>query len=294
MQNIGVIGASGFIGKHLVEKLIQSGYHVIGFSRTHHSQKNLASLTWRNTDELDFSHLHALVNLAGESVDRLWTQSNKKKFYQSRVTLTEQIKLQLPTFPNLHTWINASAVGFYGDGADIPLNESSPKGTGYLADLCQEWENAVAIHENSTTRKIIVRVGIVLGKGGSAWGKIHRLFSLGLGGKLGSGKQYMPWIHIDDMTSALMHCLENPTMNGIVNATAPCPITNQDFTHALAKALNRPAFFHAPAFLIRVALGEMGSFILGGARVTPSSLSHHGFTFKNETIDHALRSIIAP
>ena len=288
--SIGVIGVTGFVGQYLARSLAQRGYRVVGYSRSNGGDcEGVAE--WRSSQGLDLSGLHGLVNLAGERIDQRWTESNRVKFAESRVGITKQIVANVAAMePALRpkVWINASAVGYYGDRQDAVLAESAPPGTGYLAELCMAWEAATAGAHELGVRCVMVRIGMVIGRGGMAWDRLKRVFSLGGGARLGSGQQWMPWIHVEDLVAAMIFSIEKQTLIGAVNGTAPQPERNVDFTRKLAAALKRPAFFVAPGFALRLVFGEFGDFLLGGQRCMPKAWMDAGFVFRYPTLEDAL------
>lgn len=296
MENasIGVIGVTGFVGRYLARSLAQKGYRVVGFSR---AGKGVCEgvAEWRSSQDLDFSGLHGLVNLAGERIDQRWTEANRVKFAESRVCITQQIVKQLSAMEvgqRPKVWINASAVGFYGDRGDELLPESSTAGAGYLADLCVDWEKATAGVDQLGVRCVMVRIGMVLGRGGMAWDRLKRVFSLGGGARLGSGRQWMPWIHVEDLVAGIIFSIETQTLSGSVNGVAPHSERNADFTKKLASALRRPAIFVAPGFVLRLVFGEFGDFLLGGQRCVPHAWIHAGMSFRYPRLEDALTDLV--
>ena len=292
-KRIGVIGVTGFVGRYLAAALQSRGDVVVGFSRS--GAGDVAGVSeWRSSGPWDLSGLDGLINLAGERVDQRWTAANREKFEQSRVGLTRQIveTLQGMTFSERPpVWVNASAVGFYGDRQDEIVDERSPAGTGYLAQLCVDWEAATEGVSALGVRCVMVRIGVVLGRGGMAWDRLRRVFSLGGGARLGSGQQWMPWIHIDDLVAGLIFSFDNQTIVGAVNGVAPAPETNRDFTKKLASALHRPAPWVAPGFVLRLILGEFGEVLLGGQRAIPRVWQEAGFQFAYPTLEQAFAEL---
>ena len=292
-MRIGVIGASGFIGKAFCQLALSKGHKVVGYSRR--SRKS-AEIEWRVFDNApDLSNLDVIVNYAGESVAQRWSEAKKKEFYNSRVGVTEAIVNQLQTMPvdsRPTTLINASAVGYYGDCGNKKLTEESPVGTGYLADLCKQWEAAALEAESLGVRVVIGRIGIVLGDGGEAWEKMKTAFSFGIGGNLGSGQQWMPWVHVDDIAGATLHSVETTELSGAVNFVSPDPQKNADFTKALGKALSRPTLIPAPAFALRLAFGEFGKHLLDSYRVYPEVLESTGYEFKYVKLNNCLNNML--
>lgn len=187
--------------------------------------------------------------------------------------------------------VNASAVGIYGDGGDAVLDDSARRGAGYLAGLCSDWEDAAKDAESLGVRVVRMRTGVVLGHGGGAFDKLRSIFKLGIGGPLGSGQQWMPWIHLDDLRAAIVHCVFADSLDGPVNGTAPNPERNVDFTRKLANALHRPAFLAVPGFALKLVLGEFASALLEGQRAVPEALLADGFQFRFPTLESALADL---
>lgn len=293
-KSIGIVGVTGFVGRYLARALAARGYRVVGFSRASGGDCDVVQ-EWRKSGEWDFSGLYGVVNLAGERIDQRWTEANRKKFADSRIGLTGEIGAAIRAMPELQrlkVWVNASAVGFYGDSGDVELDENSARGEGYLADLCVGWEQALKDADVEGVRTVIVRVGVVLGSGGMAWDRLRRIFSLGLGGRLASGRQWMPWIHIVDLAEAMIFCLEHEQLSGIVNGVSPEPLSNKQLTQQLAAALNRPAIFAVPGWALRLLLGEFGTFLTGGQRVYPRALQSGGYEFRHATLKSALKELL--
>ncbi len=290
-RTVAVIGASGFIGKALIQLMLEESYRVVAYSRQPQSHLANDRLTWRALGDWQWQGIDVIVNLAGERIDQQWTVQKKREFEESRVGLTEQIAeslKQLEHSPQL--WINASAVGYYGDRGDELLNEISAPGHGYLADLCERWERATNA-EALACRVVTVRIGMVLGRGGAAWEKLLRVFRWGLGARLGSGRQWMPWIHVDDLTRAMLWVMTHDHMRGPVNLVAPQPEQNREFTRVLAKHLRRPAPWIAPSWVIKTLFGGFGEFLLGGTRVEPQRLMESGFVFHYPHLSSALQQL---
>jgi len=292
-MRIGVIGASGFIGRVFCQLAVSEGHQVVAFSRR--SKPDSAGMTWRVFNEApDMSGLDAVVNYAGESVAQRWSESKKKEFYTSRVGVTQKILAQIKALPEEERpslLVNSSAVGYYGDCGDRELDESSPLGSGYLAQLCADWEAAAMEGRALGLRVVVGRIGIVLGEGGAAWQKMRTAFLMGAGGPLGSGTHWMPWVHVGDVAGATLFAIENSRLEGAVNFVSPDPRTNRDFTKALAKSLNRPAFLPAPAFALQLVFGEFGKHLLDSYRVVPKVLKSENYPFKYEVLEKCLNAM---
>ena len=294
IQRTAIIGVTGFVGHGLPTLLAEMGVATTGISRS--GKGALPGIDhWQTPDTLDFSGHQAVINLAGEPIDRRWTEKNRRLFRESRVGLTSRVVAaiaKLPADARPKVLINASAVGIYGDRGDEILTDTTRRGTGYLADLCHDWENAAQDAESLGVRVIRLRTGIVLGKNGAAFEKLLAVFKLGIGGRLGSGTQWMPWIHLADHRAAILHALLSETLAGPLNLTAPHPERNRDFTRKLAAALHRPAILPSPAFALRLMLGEFSSALLASQRALPAALEADGFHFRFPTLEQALADLV--
>lgn len=291
-RSIGIIGASGFIGGALAREAARRGWRVVGFSRRAREPGDGVA-EWRRSEPApDCRGLAAMVNLAGESVAQRWTESKKRELEESRIGVTRTLVgiLQgLGEAERPRVLVNGSAVGYYGDRGDRELDESAEAGEGYLAGLCRAWEEAA--EEAAGIRVVRWRTGVVLGPGGEAWQRMRRVFALGLGGRFGDGSQWMPWIHLDDLVGGMLHAIDHE-LAGPVNATAPNPVTNREFTRTLAGALGRPAFLHAPGFALKLALGGFGGALLDSQRAVPAKLLLSGYSFRFPTLGKALEDLL--
>ncbi len=294
IQRTAIIGVTGFVGHGLPALLAENGVATTGVSRS--GKGELPGIDrWQTTESLDFAGHQAVINLAGEPIDRRWNEKNRRLFRESRVGLTSRIVAaiaRLPADERPQVLVNASAVGIYGDRGDEILTDTSRKGSGYLAELCSDWEHAAQDAESLGVRVIRLRTGIVLGKDGAAFEKLLSVFKLGIGGRLGPGTQWMPWIHLADHRAAIVHALLAETLSGPLNFTAPRPERNRDFTRKLAAALHRPAILPSPAFALRLALGEFSSVLLASQRALPAALERDGFQFRFPTLEQALADLI--
>lgn len=296
-MNILITGASGLVGSALIPALTTRRHRTLALVRR--TPKTGDEILWNpaegtiDTERLE--NIDAVVHLAGENIAAgRWTQAQKDRIRSSRV---EGTRLLSETLANLKTppatFVTASAIGYYGDRDDAPLTEDSPPGTGFLPDVSIAWETAAKPAEQAGIRTIYVRIGIVLTPKGGALGKMLLPFKLGLGGVVGSGAQYMSWIALDDLIAVFVHTLENSALSGPVNATAPHPVTNLEFTKTLGRVLGRPTIFPLPAFAARLALGEMAdALLLSGARVLPARLQDAGFSFAHPHLEGALRHLL--
>jgi uncharacterized protein len=240
----------------------------------------------------------AVVNLAGENIfARRWNPEFKVVLFDSRILTTRHVVQALAAKPKrpdgtAKLLVNASAIGFYGYHADEQLNEESPGGNDFMASMCVEWERAARSIESAGVRCVLVRIGVVLDKEGGALKELIMPFKFGLGGPVGSGKQYLSWIHHEDMTGILQFALDNPAVVGPINATAPNPVTNKAFGKALGAALHRPAFVWTPAMMLKLGLGGVVEIIAQGQRVLPKKAMTLGYPFKFPTIEVALTNIV--
>ena len=289
-MRIGITGATGFIASHLIPRLRESGHNCVAFSRD-------ASKTVEGCEETrvlggtkppDLAELDALINLAGESIQGRWTAAKKRRIRQSRIDVTRALIAALPQ-SNVRVLVSTSATGYYGDRGNERLSETAVRGHGFLADVCQEWEHAAKTAEKHEVRVAIPRIGFVIADDGGALETIRPIFRLGLGGKLGSGKQWMPWVHVDDVCGIFLHLLENEKLTGAFNAAAPNSATNAEFTKALAGSLNRPALLPVPAFALRLALGELSSLALDSTRAIPERTAASGYSFRHPNLGEAIR-----
>lgn len=292
-MKIGVTGATGFIGSRVGDFVLERGHSLVVFSRRAASLKSDRAeiRPIPETGLPDLSGLDAIVNLAGESIFGLWTAGKKQRVLQSRVSLTRRL-VEAMEKDKPAVLINASAVGYYGDTGETLADESSPAGSGFLSEVCQAWEAEAVAAEKFGVRVARVRFGMVLGKGGAL--KIVRpLFRLGLGGNLGDGRQWMSSIHVDDAAGLILWALENSGVDGPLNAVMPEPFRNETFTRELARAVHRPAFLPAPAFVLRLALGEMSHMLLDNSRVVPARPTSLGYKFRFPDLPAALRNAIS-
>ena len=296
-MKVAISGASGLIGDALRKSFEANGVEVLAVSR----RKNLPALqtiTWDiETDRFDASALEgvdAVVHLAGEPVAQRWSNTTKKTIRQSRVQGTKLLVEGLKSLSKRpKVIVSASAVGFYGDRGDQELDELSAPGTGFLPNMCQEWERETMKALGLGIRAVVVRTGIALSTRGGALAKMLLPFRLGLGGPVGGGRQWMPWIHIDDVVAAYRYVISNQDIVGAVNATAPNPVTNGDFSRALGRALSRPAVLPAPGFALKLLFGQMAEIVLEGQRVVPKKLQESGFEFRHRNIEEALRNVLS-
>ena len=294
-----VTGASGFVGKRVVKELLSNGHEVVVLTRSiAKAAVNLGSkckyFTWDTSAKPPleaFDGVSAVINLMGEGIaDKRWDEDQKKKIYDSRILGTrfviEAIK-ELKVKPKV--FVSASAVGIYGNRGSEELTEESSIANDFLATVCKDWEAEANKAKELGLRVAIVRTGVVLGKNGGALQKMLPIFKLGAGGPVGDGKQYMSWIHVDDLARMYVEAAVNGTLSGVLNGTAPNPATSKDFAKTLGKELNRPAFAPAPAFALKMVFGEMSQVLLDGQKVLPTKFKGAKFRFLYPTLEMALR-----
>lgn len=294
-MNIGISGVSGFIGSRIAELAAQRGHTVIGFSRSaprpipHCKETRLFSLD----QKINLEGCDAIIHLAGENVFRLWTQKKKQRILESRQAGTRHLinTINASTTPP-KVLVSGSAIGFYGDTGEQETDEDSPGGHGFLAEVTQVWEAEALRASERGVRTVLLRTAVVLGRNGGALGAMLPVFRLGAGGRLGSGRQWMSWIHLDDIAAMALFGVETAEVQGPLNASSPAPVRNTDFTHALAGALHRPAFMHVPAFALRTVLGQFSEELLGSKRVIPKKAIAAGFNFKFPNLSAALADIL--
>lgn len=296
-------GGTGFIGRALLKRLVEEKHRVILLTRRPALVKYLArdlvevelwdgktSGPWANRIE----EVDGVVNLAGESIGaKRWTSTRKQLIVMSRIEPTKAIVTAIAIAKKkLSVLVNSSAVGYYGSVESGDVIESHPRGNDFLADLCERWEQEARAAENLGLRVVMFRNGIVLEKDGGALEKFLLPFKLFVGGPLGSGEQWLPWVHRDDAVDAIIFALQNPSLSGPVNLAAPDTATMKEFCSALGRAMGRPSWAPVPAFLLRAILGEMAGMVLTGQRVVPKKLVEAGFKFRYPKLDEALRAVL--
>ncbi len=292
-HTVALSGSSGLIGSALAAYLNSGGHHVKRLVRGTSEEPD--AIRWNPaTGESDWTGIDAVVHLAGESVAARWTPAKKARIRDSRVIATGRLARSLARAARPPgVLVCASAIGFYGNRGDEELDEDSSAGTGFLAEVAQEWERAAQPAVEAGIRVVHVRFGVVLSPRGGALGQIVTPFSLAMGGPISSGRQYWSWISIDDAIGAIEHCLMTPSLAGPVNLVAPRPVTNREFTATLARVLHRPALIPVPARAIRLALGEMADeMLLASARVLPRRLERSGYPFRHPDLETALRHLL--
>ncbi len=295
-SRVAVAGASGLIGSALVRSLRADGHEVVRLVRR--APRAHDEVRWeperRRVDAAGLAGCAAVVNLAGAGVaSRRWTDAYKATIRRSRVLGTETLAEALATLDEPpRVFVNGSAIGFYGDTGDRAVDESAPPGEGFLPSVCVAWEGAAAPAREAGIRTVFARTGLVVARGGGAWGPLFPLFKAGLGGRMGNGRQYWSFIALHDEVAALRHLLDTPALSGPVNLTAPEPVTNREVTAAMGRVLHRPALLNVPSPALRLALGEVAGDVLGSTRAVPARLLESGFTFAFPTVEDAIRAAL--
>lgn len=297
-----ITGGSGFVGQRLCQRLVEAGHRVQVVSRDPAAARGrLPEAVDVRRSALDFVDTppEALVNLAGESIAaKRWSDDQKEKLLDSRLNATRELvglceQLQQTGGRLPRALVSASAMGYYGDQGSREVSEETPPHDEFAHRLCRRWEEAAREVEAFGVRVARLRIGLVLDQGGGSLQKMLPPFKLGLGGRFGSGKQFMPWVHREDLVRAILFLLERDDLEGPFNGSAPHPVTNAEFTRNLAKQLGRPALFPVPAIVLETAFGEMARLLLTGADMRPKRLQEAGFRFEYETLEAALADILA-
>jgi uncharacterized protein (TIGR01777 family) len=302
-----VTGGTGFIGGRLVARLLERGDHVALLTRRPEDAKQKWSYPcqivagdpvqpgpWQE----EIANCDGVVHLAGEGIfNRRWNDEFKEVMRISRVAGTSNVVEALARAPRRadgspRTLVNASAIGYYGPHGDEELTEDSSPGDDFLAKLCVDWEKAAFLAEKEGVRVVVVRIGVVLEKGGGALAKMLTPFKMFAGGPVGAGRQVMSWIHLDDLVGLMLFALDHPEVKGVLNGTAPKPVTNKEFSKALGRVLGRPSFMPTPRFALRAMLGEVADVVTKGLRVLPRRALDAGYRFKYDDVETALRAIL--
>jgi uncharacterized protein len=286
-MRLGITGSSGFIGHRAAELAAARGWEVVPFSR---HPRDTRTRRFLPGEPADVDGLDAVLHLAGEPVVGRWTADKRRRIMDSRVLGTRSIvegiaRAKLP--PSV--LISGSAIGFYGDTGDREVDEKAPPGRGFLADVCRVWE--AEANQAQTSRVVLLRTGFVIGRGGGAMQKILPVFRCGLGGRLGSGRQWMSCVHVDDVAGMALWAAENQTIAGPLNAVMPSPVTNAEFTRAVSRAVHRPAVLPAPAFVLRLVLGRMASMLLDSSRVRPAVPENLGYCYDFSNVTDAVDEV---
>lgn len=300
-MNIFIVGGTGFVGSRLSSYLLDQGHTVTALG---------TSPQWRNAEHARFTylpadatqpgswqqsltHIDAVVNLAGKTIFKRWNEAYKRQIYDSRIQTTRNIVDALPT-DSACVLCNTSAVGYYGDRQDEILTEAAAPGQGFMAEIAKDWEKEAFIAAEKGIRVAVMRFGIVLGNDGGAMAQMLPAFRRFVGGPLGTGRQWFPWIHMQDLLAAIEFVLESPSLSGPFNFTAPHPVRNRQLASALGRVLGRPSFLPAPRAMLRLAMGEVGSVLVQSQRAVPQHLLDSGFQFRFPEIEAALQDIVYP
>lgn len=293
-----ITGASGFVGRKLVHRLLSDGHSVdyLGRKRSATLDSRAAFHCWEPGEPPPMNSVpsvDAIVNLAGEPVAQRWTRDVKQRIYKSRVEGTRKLVSAMGELRHKPAvLVTASAVGYYGDRGDEVLTENSVPGEGFLAKVCVDWEREATRASEFGVRVVCIRIGIVLGRDGGALQQMLTPFKLGIGGRLGNGRQWMPWIHVDDLIKLFMHAAETPTIERPLNGSSPEPVTNAEFTRHVAHALHRPAIFPVPKFALKIAVGELADNLFASLRVMPEATRESGFEFTYTKLGAALQELV--
>lgn len=298
-MKIFITGATGFIGTRLSRLLLGKSHTVIGLGRSaSHPLEDHDHFSYISADSSvggdwqdALSGVNAVINLAGVNIFRYWTKKAKSQIYDSRILTTRNIFQALPADKD-QVLITASAVGYYGDRGNETLSEHSTPGPCFLSQVCVDWEKEAFKAQEKNKRVVAMRFGPVFDRNEGPLPKMILSFKLFAGGPLGSGNQWMSWVHIDDLLSAALLILENKDITGPVNIAAPHPVTNREFAKTVGKILKRPSFFKVPAFAIKLFMGEMGGAMTFSQQALPEELLRHGFEFQYPRIQHALESLL--
>ena len=294
-----VTGGTGLLGSDLLANLSDTVVLSRDPAKTTHKLGGARAARWDPSTEAApleaLQGVEAIFNLAGEPVaEGRWTEDKKRRIRDSRVVGTRNLVAGLRALDRKpEVLVSASAVGYYGDRGDEELDESSPAGRGFLAEVCTEWEREALAAESLGVRVVCVRIGIVLARGGGALARMLPPFKMGAGGRLGNGKQWMPWIHIDDVVGVILHASRTSALRGAINAVSPHPVTNAAFTKALGHAVHRPAFLPVPSTALRIAFGEMSEVLMASERVLPRVAERTGYAFKHPELAGALAAVMA-
>jgi uncharacterized protein (TIGR01777 family) len=303
-MRIAVSGATGLIGSELVRVLTERGDQAIALTRNVDRARGLLadgveSVEWADPQRVPapaaaLEGTDAIVHLLGEPIAQRWSEETKRKIRDSRVLGTRNLIAGIEAVAESErprALVSQSATGYYGPRDDEPLDESAAPGHDFLAEVTAAWEHE-ALQAPESTRVVVARTGVVLSPSGGALAKMLPPFRLGVGGPVAGGKQYVPWIHLDDVVGGLIHCIDDVGLSGAVNLTAPAPVTNGALSHALGRVLHRPAVFPVPGFAVHLLYGEMSSVVTTGQRVIPRQLTESGYTFAHPELEGALRDVL--
>jgi uncharacterized protein (TIGR01777 family) len=292
-MHIGITGASGFLGRQIIQDALARGHRVTAFSRSGNPVPGCESVRSFGPG-IDLSGIEAIIHLAGESILGLWTKEKRNKILRSRIDGTRWIVGAIDQARNRPSvLVSASGAGIYGNRGEETLTEtSSVSSTGFLAEVATVWETEGFKAEASGVRYVPVRIALVLGKNGGAIPLLKTVFQTGLGGKLGSGRQWMPWIHVADVAGLFLHALETESVRGPMNGTSPNPIRNEEFTKVMGELLKRPTLFPAPEFAFRMLPAHQASLVLDSERIIPEKALQTGFRFRFPDLRSALTDVL--
>ncbi|MFA7360944.1 MAG: TIGR01777 family oxidoreductase [Candidatus Kapaibacterium sp.] len=299
VERVVIFGGTGFLGKRLIKNL-KNRYNIVVASRDPDSiiKEDGVEYSAFKYDTVSFKNIidgsDIVVNFSGASIaGRRWNEDYKKIMYDSRIKTTSMITDAISICSDKpHTLVSTSATGIYGSRGNETLTELSSTGIDYLANMCVDWEKSALKAEKDNVRTVCIRVGVVLDKKEGGFERMIQPFKYFVGGRLGKGKQYLPWIHVDDITRIFEEAINNRKITGIINGTAPMPITNIEFSSAVAKAMKRPNLFMVPKFMLKIIVGEFAKFLTGSQRAVPQKLLDNGFDFKYKDIKSALDNLI--
>lgn len=292
-RRIAVAGITGFVGHRLPGIFASCGWRTTGISRKGNGCLPHVDC-WQTPEDFSPANHFAVINLAGEPIQRRWNAARFAEFRKSRIEFTRRLvekmeRVDITLRPKV--LVNASAVGFYGDRGEEMLDENAAAGKNELVELCEDWEMAAFRAEELGMRVVCLRFGIVLGREGGAYARLAKIFRLGLGGRLGDGRQWMPWVHVDDLRAAIVHVIDHPSVRGAVNAVAPEVVRNREFTRSLGVSVRRPACFSVPAWALQLGLGGFAKALLASQHVAPRVLLESGFRFRFPELTGALRNL---
>ncbi len=292
-----ITGGTGLIGRHLIPRLLDLGHTVTVVTRTPDKAQGVLDarvVLWKGlNDRQNLNDIDAVINLAGEPIaDKRWTEAQKQRLCNSRWQITQKlVDLFHASEPPPAVLISGSAAGYYGDLGEVVVTEEEPPHNEFTHKLCARWEQIACGAQSDRTRVCLLRTGVVFSPKGGILAKMLPVFRLGLGGPIGSGRQYLAWIHIDDMVNGILWLLDND-LRGPFNMVSPYPVRNEQFAHALGHALHRPAFMRAPATAVRLMMGESAVLVLGGQRALPKRLEDSGFGFRWYDLEEALTDVV--
>lgn len=296
-MNILITGGTGLVGRHLIPRLLELKHKVTVVTRNPEKARRIFSdrvTYWKGlAGQTHLNEIDAVINLAGEPIaDKRWTEAQKQRLCHSRWNMTQQlVDLINASDTPPEVFISGSAIGYYGDLGEVVVNEEEPPHNEFTHKLCARWEQIACGAQSDKTRICLLRTGAVLARHGGMLAKLLPIFRLGVGGPIGDGRQYLAWIHIDDMVNAILWLLDND-LRGPFNMVSPYPVRNEQFAHALGHALHRPAIMHAPATVVRLMMGESSVLVLGGQRALPKRLEAAGFAFRWHDLEEALQDLV--